>query len=237
MSLNTEDEDDYYTILEISPNSDPTTIKKAYKDLSRRVHPDKNKNDPNAAKKFQTVRKAFEVLSDPKAKEAFDNLIRARIARKKRDSEMDVKRKRMKDDLEERERNYKRQKDDEEEAKRKLKQEIERLKKENKIKMEEEERKKTENRQKEEHNISKSKNNLKINWDETKGDYSQDRIKDIFGMFGDLDCVVVSKGTSKKRCCNGFIQKCEEFIGCIWTKSWRSSQSFDYILGFWRTSK
>jgi len=43
MSLSTEDEEDYYGILEISPDSDEATIKKAYKVLSKRVHPDKNK--------------------------------------------------------------------------------------------------------------------------------------------------------------------------------------------------
>jgi len=194
MSLSTEDEEDYYGILEISPDSDEATIKKAYKLLSKRVHPDKNKGDPNAAKKFHSVHKAYEVLTDPKAKEAFDNVVRARLARKKRDNVMDAKRKRMKDDLEEREKSFKKSKDDEEEAKKKLKQEIERLKQEGQKRRAEEEKKKAEQKKKEEEEKSSILSTLKVSWDKTKGDYAQERLKEIFRMFGDIDYVVIGKG-------------------------------------------
>eukprot|EP01118_Nematostelium_gracile_P007522 TRINITY_DN2452_c0_g1_i1.p1 TRINITY_DN2452_c0_g1~~TRINITY_DN2452_c0_g1_i1.p1 ORF type:complete len:185 (+),score=67.41 TRINITY_DN2452_c0_g1_i1:46-600(+) len=139
-----EEEEDYYKLLELQSDATNDEIKKAYKKVSRKVHPDKNKGDPNAATKFQAVRKAYEILSDPKAKEAFDNLIRAKTARKQRDSVMDAKRKRMKDDLEERERASKKKKDDEKEAKKKLKHEIERIKQEGIRRRQEEERIKAE---------------------------------------------------------------------------------------------
>jgi DnaJ family protein C protein 17 len=70
------------------------------------------------------------VLTDDKARAAYDAVMRAQIARKKRDSQMDSKRKKMKEELEERENRVKKHKVDEEQAKANLKHEIERLRKE-----------------------------------------------------------------------------------------------------------
>lgn len=52
---------DYYSILGVSRNASVKDIKKAYYDLAKKYHPDRNKNDPNASKKFQEVSEAYEV--------------------------------------------------------------------------------------------------------------------------------------------------------------------------------
>uniref|UniRef100_A0A146LZ74 DnaJ homolog l(2)tid, mitochondrial n=1 Tax=Lygus hesperus TaxID=30085 RepID=A0A146LZ74_LYGHE len=63
---------DYYEILGISRNASVKEVKKAYYQLAKKYHPDTNKNDPNAAKKFQEVSEAYEVLSDDTKRKQYD---------------------------------------------------------------------------------------------------------------------------------------------------------------------
>lgn len=52
---------DYYDILGVPRNASGKDIKKAYYQLAKKYHPDTNKNDPNAQRKFQEVSEAYEV--------------------------------------------------------------------------------------------------------------------------------------------------------------------------------
>jgi curved DNA-binding protein len=63
---------DYYKILEIPSTASDSDIKKAYRKLARKFHPDLNPNDENAKKKFQQVNEANEVLSDPEKRKKYD---------------------------------------------------------------------------------------------------------------------------------------------------------------------
>ncbi|XP_011310004.1 protein tumorous imaginal discs, mitochondrial isoform X1 [Fopius arisanus] len=63
---------DYYEILGVSKNSAAKDIKKAYYQLAKKYHPDTNKNDPNASKKFQEVSEAYEILSDEAKRKEYD---------------------------------------------------------------------------------------------------------------------------------------------------------------------
>ncbi len=63
---------DYYDVLGVSKDSDPGTIKSSYRKLAMKFHPDKNPGDVEAEKKFKEISEAYEVLSNPEKKEAYD---------------------------------------------------------------------------------------------------------------------------------------------------------------------
>ncbi|QJC36041.1 molecular chaperone DnaJ [Enterobacteriaceae endosymbiont of Donacia cincticornis] len=63
---------DYYDILGISKNAEDREIKKAYKRLAIKFHPDRNPGNKNAENKFKEIKQAYEVLSDSKKRTAYD---------------------------------------------------------------------------------------------------------------------------------------------------------------------
>ncbi|GFT51816.1 protein tumorous imaginal discs, mitochondrial, partial [Nephila pilipes] len=71
-SINCHLKSDLYKVLEVSRNASQNDIKKAYYQLAKKYHPDTNKNDPAAAKKFQEVSAAYEVLGDEKKRKEYD---------------------------------------------------------------------------------------------------------------------------------------------------------------------
>ncbi|WP_448633974.1 DnaJ C-terminal domain-containing protein [Pedobacter panaciterrae] len=63
---------DYYKILGVSKTATPEEIKKAYRKLARKHHPDLNPNDAEAGKLFQQINEANEVLSDSEKRKKYD---------------------------------------------------------------------------------------------------------------------------------------------------------------------
>ena len=63
---------DYYKILGINKEASQDEIKKAYRKLARKLHPDLNPTDKEAHKKFQQINEANEVLSDPEKRKKYD---------------------------------------------------------------------------------------------------------------------------------------------------------------------
>lgn len=63
---------DYYSILDLNKNASSDDIKKAYRKLARKYHPDLNPNDSQAHQKFQQINEANEVLSDPENRKKYD---------------------------------------------------------------------------------------------------------------------------------------------------------------------
>lgn len=63
---------DYYSILGLSKNASVDDIKKAYRKLARKYHPDVNPDNEEAKRKFQQINEANEVLSDPENRKKYD---------------------------------------------------------------------------------------------------------------------------------------------------------------------
>jgi DnaJ-class molecular chaperone len=64
---------DPYEVLGVQKSARPEEIKKAFRRLAKKLHPDTNKKDPKAAVKFAEINAAYEVLGDEKKRKAFDN--------------------------------------------------------------------------------------------------------------------------------------------------------------------
>ncbi len=66
-------EKDYYAALGVSQDADAAAIKKAYRQLARDLHPDKNPGNTTAEERFKEVSEAYDVLSDPKRRGEYDD--------------------------------------------------------------------------------------------------------------------------------------------------------------------
>jgi DnaJ-class molecular chaperone len=62
----------FYDTLGINKSASADEIKKAYRKQAMKYHPDKNKGDTNAEKKFKEVNEAYQTLSDPGKKKQYD---------------------------------------------------------------------------------------------------------------------------------------------------------------------
>ncbi|MFW5970057.1 MAG: DnaJ domain-containing protein, partial [Halofilum sp. (in: g-proteobacteria)] len=63
---------DYYEVLGVGKNASETEIKKAYRKLAQKYHPDRNPDDEDALEKFREAKEAAEVLSDSQKRAAYD---------------------------------------------------------------------------------------------------------------------------------------------------------------------
>ncbi|MGI6116987.1 MAG: DnaJ C-terminal domain-containing protein [Bilifractor sp.] len=63
---------DYYEVLGVDRSADEKAIKKAFRKLAKKYHPDENNGDAEKEKKFQEINEAYSVLSDPKKRKLYD---------------------------------------------------------------------------------------------------------------------------------------------------------------------
>ena len=63
---------DYYEVLGVPKNADDAALKKAYRQLAKKYHPDTNPGDQEAEAKFKEASEAYAVLSDPQKRQQYD---------------------------------------------------------------------------------------------------------------------------------------------------------------------
>ncbi len=65
---------DYYKVLGVERNASEDTIKRAFRKLAQKYHPDRNPNDPKSEEKFKEINEAYQVLSDSQKRARYDQL-------------------------------------------------------------------------------------------------------------------------------------------------------------------
>jgi DnaJ homolog subfamily C member 17 len=106
-------EHDFYGLLGVPFDADESAIKREYRKSSIKYHPDKNPDDAEAASKFQLLSDAREILLDSTLRTVYDNAVKAREQKKRQFDMLDAGRRRMKEDLENREKGFKRKQEEE----------------------------------------------------------------------------------------------------------------------------
>ena len=193
---------DLYALLEVEPDVEDKALKKAYRKKALTCHPDKNPGNKAAVDLFHQLSDALEVLSDEKTRAAYDNLLKARKAAELRNKQLDGKRRKLKEQLEERERSSKTEEEvvrvTEEE---KLAREIARLRREGSRLLEEEQEAMQQQIREEKLQSSNGSSRpgkaevcrVKVKWDRKSGcQYSGEQLQKIFSKYGNITGVVLS---------------------------------------------
>ena len=74
-----ESKRDYYEVLGVPKDADEAALKKAYRALAKKYHPDTNQGNPEAEAKFKEASEAYAVLSDPEKRRQYDSLATRRL--------------------------------------------------------------------------------------------------------------------------------------------------------------
>ncbi|XP_054825852.1 dnaJ homolog subfamily C member 17 [Eublepharis macularius] len=201
---------DLYALLGVGEKAADKEIKKAYRHKALTCHPDKNPDNPKAAELFHQLSQALAVLTDAAARAAYDRVRKAKKQAAERTQKLDERRKKVKLDLEAREKEAQAQVSKEEEIQitRTLEEEILRLREEGSRQLEEQQKliqeqirrereQRVRGKQDEYGEEGKGTPKLKLRWkckkeDETKGGYSKEVLLQILQKYGEVLNLVVS---------------------------------------------
>lgn len=202
-----------YELLGVSIEADQADIRKAYRKRALVCHPDKNPDNPQAAERFHELSKALEILTDATARAAYDKVLRAKKAAELRTKQLDSKRQKLKEELEERERAalqklhsaqpYSTVRKSDEEI---LQEQVDRLRREGSKLLEEEQQamreqlKRNYNEQKQQQQTPKfdsTQHRIKIKWkadkaDPSNGGYTHDQLLQYLKKYGEVVALVMN---------------------------------------------
>jgi DnaJ homolog subfamily C member 17 len=193
---------DLYAFLSVPPDANDSQIRKSYRKQSLLYHPDKNPS-PTAALKFHHLKLALDILLSPSARVAYDNVRKAKAAKKERTAKYDSERRRMQVDLESREKEAKRRKTesgvkDVVEEERVFRAEVEKLREESARLKRERDRRMQQGLSRPEESEEKgeeSERTVKVRFRKgtDRSEITADRIQEIFTRFGDIENVILGK--------------------------------------------
>ncbi|XP_034485908.1 dnaJ homolog subfamily C member 17 [Drosophila innubila] len=203
-----------YDLLGISIEAEQAEIRKAYRKRALDCHPDKNPDNPQAAERFHELSKALEILTDVTARAAYDKVLKAKKAAELRTKQLDSKRQKLKEELEQRERAalhklqagqpYSTVRKSDEEV---LQEQIERLRREGSKLLEEEQlamreqlkRNYNEQRQQQQQApaFDSTQHRIKIKWkadksDASNGGYTQEQLMQYLKKYGEVVALVMN---------------------------------------------
>ncbi|XP_017873916.1 PREDICTED: dnaJ homolog subfamily C member 17 [Drosophila arizonae] len=203
-----------YDLLGVSNDAEQAEIRKAYRKRALDCHPDKNPDNPQAVERFHELSKALEILTDATARSAYDKVLRAKKAAELRTKQLDSKRQKLKEELEERERAalhklqagqpYSTVRKTDEEV---LQEQIERLRREGSKLLEEEQQAMREQlkrnyaeQQKQRQqtpSFDSAQHRIKIKWkcdkgDDSNGGYTQERLMQYLKKYGEVVALVMN---------------------------------------------
>ncbi|KAJ1939394.1 hypothetical protein GGF37_004419 [Kickxella alabastrina] len=197
---------DVYALLGVTAEAGDKELTKAYRIKALLHHPDKNRDDPNAAKFFHDIKSAYDLLNNPKQRAEYDEKRKAQLAKRQRQDALSVQRKRMKTQLEEDERiarqareiERKREHDVNREAAR-FREESQREEQRHDRKMREhirqmnEDAKRTDETLAELNEVDDLDRTIRIRWDMVDvGMHDCESLAGLFSIFGDIEEVVVA---------------------------------------------
>lgn len=160
------------------------------------------------AARFHLLTKAYDVLTDEKLRAAFDEVIRARIERQKRTATMDQAKRKLRDELMEREQAAKKHRESEETKGENLKKDLQRLREEGIQRQKDHERELQEARDRSRQTANRATNavvdeldrTLKFKWKVKKIDFDQQQLHKLLSGFGEIENLVISAKKGSALC-------------------------------------
>ena len=197
--------EDLYAELEVDETASDKDIKKAYRKRALKCHPDKNPDNPQATKLFNKLSCIFEILANKQTRAEYDKIVAARKAAAERNYQLDAKRRKLKEDLERKEREAlnKNEPENKVTATKNLEQMLKDLRSNgSKLLREEQEQLKKELQLQKtsvviQNDLCNFQPKFKLKWDKNlEPQYDEQLLRKLFSKYGEVSAIVVS---AKKR--------------------------------------
>ncbi|KAJ2019642.1 hypothetical protein IWW57_005083 [Coemansia sp. S610] len=187
---------DVYELLGVSVEASDKELTKAYRVKALQHHPDKNRNNPNAAKLFHDIKAAYDMLSDPQLRSDYDDKRRALLAKRQRLDALSSQRKRMKSQLEKDERDARHSRDQE---RARMHDEAARFRDETRRDEARRDKQMREHVQREEvmEEVDEMDRSVRVRW--SGATHDRESLARVFAVFGELEEVAVAPSHSGRQ--------------------------------------
>ncbi|KAJ2830344.1 hypothetical protein FBU31_002505 [Coemansia sp. 'formosensis'] len=196
---------DVYALLGVSVEASEKELTKAYRVKALQHHPDKNRDNPDAAKLFHDIKAAYDMLSDPQLRSDYDDKRRASIAKRQRLDALSGQRKRMKSQLEKYEREARQTRElGKARAQQQMHDEAARFRDEAQREEARRDRRMREHMQKTTDeqpvdDVDELDRTVRVRWDTSQHNHDRESLAGIFSVFGELEEVVASPSERKRQ--------------------------------------